>query len=148
MSELEKKILKDFYEFREGKRKKPIHTEYNLKYKGTKRAKHEFANYLIKLKEEGFLTFADSKVIVPGGIRDEEYMNSVAIIFTEYVKVTDKTKEIFELKRNKVAKVITNETKDVGKIVSNEVKNYAGKAIASLIIFGLLLLLLNFIEFF
>lgn len=148
MGDLEKSILKDFHDFHLGKRSKPIHTEYNLKHKGSKRAPHEFAHYLLKLKKEGFLDFEDSKVIHPGGIRDEEYNNSVAMVFTDNIEVTDKTMKLFKPKVEKVGGILKDQSKDFGKTVNNEVKGYFAKAVAGIIILGILLIILKVLDLF
>lgn len=148
MSDLEKTILRSFYDFNEGRRSRPNHTEYDLKFRGSDRAKNEFAHYLTKLKNEEYLTFVDSKTFLPGGMRDEEYRNSIAMIFTDEVKITDKTKIMFEPKMDKVTRTAKAEGKDFVKTVNNNVKSHFAKVVSGIIILLIAYFLLQFLELF
>lgn len=146
MSDLEKEILKAFYEYNKKLRSKPNKDDFDLKHKG-ERSKHEFAHYLVKLRKEGYLSFDESKTIIIGGLRDEEYLNSVAYIITEKIETTGKVDELFEKRSSKVNKNLKLEARDFGRKVKNEVSNYFAKGVAGVIILIIFMLLARFLYF-
>lgn len=94
------------------------------------------------------MDFDDSKVIHSGGIRDEEYNNSVVMVSTDNIEVTDKTKNLFKPKVEKVGGILKDQSKDFGKTVNREVKGYFAKVLAGIIILVILLIILKVLELF
>lgn len=146
MNDLEKDILRAFYEFNKRLRKRPpIPGEFNLENKGTKREKHEYAYYLLKLKKEGYLNFDETKTIIPGGKRDEVYLNSVAYFIPDKIEITDKVESLFEKKTTKIKRKVNVFAKSELKLFCDKVKNivydYFAKFVASLIILIILVII-------
>ncbi|MDN4609110.1 hypothetical protein [Sporosarcina highlanderae] len=147
LNKLEKKILTDIYEMCINHKSPPKAIDYELIEKDNSDPKimqMEFASYLIKLKNLGYISFQDSKVFLKGGWRNEKYKNNVIVNYTEHIVIEDKGIKLIQKDRETISGKILTEVNDIGTGVYSGVKKKLIAWIAS-IVFILILFLVKLV---